>query len=186
MSIRKAWCVAALGIVLVAGPAKAATVWFFGNPFSPGDDGFFYVDNITSAGYFDLVFQVTSPVALSVANGVESNALTKKDMSNLAVSLTGSTDGLLAGLVGYTSSLNNGRTVDGFNAEWSNLKPGQNYMLRLAYDLSGPGTGADTFAGQLSFSSVPIPPAMALFGSGLFGIVLLARRRQKPSRQTDH
>lgn len=179
MSRKWSCALVALGAVLAAGPACALSVSLLPpGPFSPGDDTGFFVSGIDSTGYFEFSFSVSAPVSLNVANGVESNLSAKKDMSNLVVQLTGSASDPTVVYVVLDSTVVSSRTVDGFYGAWANLIPSQTYTLKVSYDLTSSGS-ADTFAGQLSFASAPIPPAIALFGSGLFGLALLSRRSRR-------
>lgn len=175
---REVFAVLVLGGALASSPVRAAVVSFDSGPYGSGDNAFFDVSEITTDDPFQLVFQVSAPVSVSVVNGFEGAGSFQHDMSNLLVALTGSVSDPAVGNVDYFSLPFGSRGVDGFNAEWLLLVPGQNYTLTVSFDLDA-NSVADTFTGQMSFAQAPIPPAVALFGSGLVGLVLLSRRKRK-------
>jgi hypothetical protein len=113
-------------------------------------------------------------------------------------SLSGSTDETVAGWISNSGSgttltklwvglfnTGTGKLVDKTYATGSTLQNNygtvglDDFLSAGSYKLviAGNDSSADGFYGQLTVSSVPLPGAVVLFGSGLLGLVGLSRRR---------
>ncbi len=109
----------------------------------------------------------------SLASGVSLNIFDSNADGDAAfyVGLINLSDGvdLDSLLISYISS--------DFNIYYNPLLAGNAYLNGQTFALNG--------SGFLMPSTVPVPPAVWLFGSGLLGLIAIARRRGKPKKKGD-
>lgn len=165
----KVVAIAALSAGLLTAPTMASTI----NPVQ--------INPVTSSSVYGL-FDVKAPGSAGWHFHVA------KDDSTVAINGIASPDGQLAFASATLSS--GGSTIatttpftttgGSFSAVWGNLMSSVDYLLTVGYSYSGDGSKATSFSGNVSV--VPLPPALLLFGSGIAGLGLLARRKKATSQ----
>ena len=124
--------------------------------------------------YFLTLTNASSPNVINVS-GIFANG--KNPFSNMSVILEEKINGVYTQVASGTSGAN---TSNGYgfnlNTTYANLNAGS-YEIVVAGALAGGKVG--NYSGSISVNPVPLPAALPLFGSALFGAGLLGRRRRQ-------
>ena len=168
-------------IVLAATPLSIAygstiTVEFEVSSFSP-------IQGSTSAP--------TDSVSGTITYEAASTTLPIEDLISIDLTIDGHTYDLDEDEVGFflesgaspvrqvifaTANSGVSANVDDFNLQWEMLAL-EGYSFTYASETT-PGIWTSTTFDTFSVTAVPIPPALWLFGSGLLGMIGIARRKQ--------
>jgi hypothetical protein len=191
--IMKAALVGFVALLFVQGGAFAATINYVPNSTTDEVDE----ELAVSSGTFDTfsaspthhaltnftdyyLVGVTGPVdTLSlVLNGFGSDDTTPLNKSDFALTLSqiGVGDNLLDGSIDLTLLVPEG-TGNGAGLFVNGLATGF-YLLQVDY---ASGTAVDGYSGRIT--ATPLPPALLIFGTGLFGLGFLSRYRRKRQGQ---
>ena len=171
-------------------PFAGSSDQIFGN----GDAATYSVGLGTSDSSFYIDFQVASTGTVSFGAGNEGAALADIDITGVSLqNISAGTNVVPASapiIFSEGAGPNNPSPFSGqlhsdaFFAAFAGLVSGTTYRLLVdvdVHDTSGSPFGgvSDVFTGQISFNVVPIPPALALFATGLLGLGILSRRRRR-------
>jgi len=162
--------------------------------FGDGDSAIYSVGLGSSDSSFFIEFQVASSGAVSFGAGNEGAALADIDIQSVTLqNVSAGTEVVPASapiILSEGAGPNNPSPFggqlhsDAFFAAFAGLVSGTTYRLLVdvdVHDTSGSpfGAASDVLTGQISFNVVPLPPALALFATGLLGLGILSRRRRR-------
>ena len=171
-------------------PFAGSSDQIFGN----GDSATYSVGLGTGDSSFFIEFQVASSGSVSFGAGNEGAALADIDITGVSLQDVGAGTQVIPASAPIIFSEGAGPNdpsffggqlhSDAFFAAFSGLVSGTTYRLLVDVDVhdtsnSPFGGPSDFFTGQISFNVVPIPPALALFVTGLLGLGILSRRRRR-------
>ena len=163
------------------GSAANATSYNIGTIPSPGDSFALFGGQIGASGSTSLVdsfaFKVSGDSKLDVFGF---NFLPNPfNFTNLVAELFTVDGGACSlGCLVTPDSTSSGTT---FSLSYAGLQAGTDYLLKITGTLGAGlfGNAGGLYTGLFAVSTVPVPPALILFGTAIAGMATLARRRRK-------
>lgn len=168
--MRKFFIIAVCAALLPLAANASTIVIQGGGPYNVQSDNLFYgavSSNAGGAGSFTIDFFNPSGTVLAVADAAVTSAAVNTLFTDLTISWL---DGLTL------NTLVQAAGIDTLSTEFSDMFQSQRLVFSWSNSVAGAGFGFDV---QTELSEVPIPAALPLFFSGLFGFAFASRRRNK-------
>jgi hypothetical protein len=172
---------AAVALAALALPAKA-TVFNIAAPDPTSQQGNFSLAPGAGAFTDQVTFSITGPSTFTIANATNVFPNASDFITGWAASIWDSVDGIIGNgndllLFGPQAAQACGVTPNCQIVGGSGFLNGPSLFYA---QFTGTGGGTSGYSGNIStVSAVPVPGAVWLFGSGIVGLGLLAKRRRK-------
>jgi len=172
--------VLAMILALFALPAQA-TVFNIATPDPTSATGNFSLSPGAGAFTDQVTFSITGPSTFTIANATNTFATPSDQILNWQASIWDSVDGIVgnAGDVLLFGPQGGGACVGVPNCQTVGGSGFLNGPSLFYAQFTGIGSGTSGYSGNIStVAAVPVPGAVWLFGSGIIGLGMLARRRR--------